>query len=98
MTILDELRSGKLHIYAQWTAILAIICLAFFPFFYIISIGLLWIWAIISWVLAAIVIMIELPFLAWCMPDGSSIERLVLSAREPLFRAGAYLTYSGKHF
>lgn len=65
----------------------------FVPFFYIGSVGLLFVWSIMTWIMAALVMLIEFPIMGRFLPESSSLHRATEWTRNLFFRAISYLLY-----
>jgi len=69
------------------------IVLVVLPFDYLGTTGLLFLWSILSWVIALLLLLIEFPFFVRYVPSNSALERFVDWTRHHLFRAGSCLLY-----
>lgn len=89
----EEAKSGKCAIYAQWMAVLALVSLVGIPFLVLLSPSL-WIWCVVSWVVAVVVLLLEFPLLSFLYRSGSIADNLMTYTRKPMFRGPAYLVYA----
>ena len=74
-------------------ATLTLVPLVVLPFGYLAGGGLLFIWSVLSWCIAFLVLIIEFPLFARCLPEGSAPARLFALTRRYMFRAISYFLY-----
>lgn len=89
-SVKEELSSGKYSLYAQYMSVISLLLLVFMPFLYISHAGLLFIWSIVSWVIAGFITLIEFPIFARCIPADGPVERFFKSTKFYAFRTGSY--------
>lgn len=63
------------------------------PFLYIGTVSLLFVWSIMTWIMAGLVLLIEFPLLSRFLPESSSLHRATEWTRNLFFRAISHLLY-----
>ncbi|KAF9331055.1 Golgi apparatus membrane protein tvp18 [Podila minutissima] len=84
MSLIDEFRSGNFSLYGQWQV--SLIIFAFIP------LNLLW--SIIAWVIAFLLVFIEVPMCLKCCPTSPKFDNFLHNFQNSYFRAGAYLVFA----
>ncbi|ORX95634.1 golgi apparatus membrane protein TVP18, partial [Basidiobolus meristosporus CBS 931.73] len=88
MGFADEIKSGSFSIYGQWSAIIAAICLIIFG---IISFTHVVVFAILGFIFAACILIVEIPFCGMIIPKSSAVlDRLSSN----MMRAILYLVFA----
>ncbi|KAI9011182.1 hypothetical protein BC832DRAFT_327795 [Gaertneriomyces semiglobifer] len=82
----NEITSGKFTIYAQWSAIIALLRIV--NFIHIIP------FAIIGFVGAFFLVWLEIPLLTRCCPGGPRMDRFTKIFSNTLFRSMLYAAFS----
>ncbi|KAF9945521.1 Golgi apparatus membrane protein tvp18 [Mortierella alpina] len=89
MAITDELKSGNFSLYGQWQVsygiTLALILFGIINF----SIG----WSLIGWIIAFLLIFIEIPLCLKCCPTSQKFDDFLTKFHNSYLRAGAYLVF-----
>ncbi|KAG0277798.1 Golgi apparatus membrane protein tvp18 [Linnemannia gamsii] len=88
MSIVDEFRSGNFSLYGQWCGLLSIVALILFGIF---SFSV--VWSPIGWVIAFILLFIEIPLCLKCCPTSEKFDSFLTKFQNSYFRAGAYLVF-----
>ncbi|KAI8915444.1 hypothetical protein PhCBS80983_g05617 [Powellomyces hirtus] len=91
MTLGSELKSGKMTIYAQWSAILSVLFLIIFSITNLLSVVP---FAIIAWIEAFFMIWLEIPLLTVCCPGGPKIDAFQKFFQNTLFRSILYAVFA----
>ncbi|GBB91997.1 hypothetical protein RclHR1_01950009 [Rhizophagus clarus] len=91
MGFVEELKSKNFSIYAQWAGILSI------PFLFIAG-GLAFIsfviFAVIAWILAFILVFIEIPFCLKICPTSPNFDAFIRIFENNLFRTVGYVVFA----
>ncbi|KAF8931121.1 Golgi apparatus membrane protein tvp18 [Dissophora ornata] len=86
MSIADEFRSGNFSLYGQWCGLISIVTLIIFSIISF-SIG----WSIIAWIIAFLLVFIEVPLCMKCCPTSQKF--FFTKFHNSWFRTGAYLVF-----
>jgi hypothetical protein len=89
MNLLEELKSGKAGIYAQWIGLISIIFLLAFGISLFLSSVI--VFCIIAFVQAGLILLIEYPF---CAKMLRGTDRLIQAAESKPFKAGMYAVFA----
>jgi hypothetical protein len=90
MGIIEELKSGKAGLYAQWGGIIsAVLLILFGAIFFLGNI----IFAIIGFIFAAFILLIEIPLCLKCCPFSEGFDNAMKTFEKPQWRFLAYLMY-----
>ncbi|KAJ3360579.1 hypothetical protein AMAG_16063 [Allomyces macrogynus ATCC 38327] len=92
MGFVEELKSGNGTIYAQWGGMLSIIFLVVGGLLNIISSLILF--ALLAWIEAFIMILLEIPIFQRCCPTGPRVQAFVKYFEGNYLRAALYLGFS----
>ncbi|KAI3630322.1 hypothetical protein MIR68_011757 [Amoeboaphelidium protococcarum] len=84
-----EISSGSFNIYAQWLALLGIIFLIIAGILNVI--GIFIVFAILCFVFAFIVLLLEFPLFRRCCPTNGFIDQILTKGENHWFRFGLYL-------
>ncbi|KAI8926093.1 hypothetical protein BC831DRAFT_435570 [Entophlyctis helioformis] len=90
MSILDDIKSGKCAIYGQFSALASIVFLILFGVLNLVS--TLIIFAVLGWIFAGIIILIEIPFCTCCVND--TLTRMSRFFQANQFKAALYLVFA----
>ncbi|KAF9105458.1 Golgi apparatus membrane protein tvp18 [Mortierella sp. AM989] len=89
MSLLDEFRAGNFSLYGQWCGLISIVTLIVFgiiPFHVA--------WSIVGWVIAFLLIFIEIPLCMKCCPTSQKFDTFLSNFKDSYFRTGAYLIFA----
>ncbi|GJJ76987.1 hypothetical protein EMPS_09346 [Entomortierella parvispora] len=89
MSIIDEFRSGNFSLYGQWCGLISIVLLIIFGIF-----GFTPLWSIIGWVIAFLLVFIEIPLCLKCCPTSAKFDNFLIKFQNSYFRAVAYLVFA----
>ncbi|KFH71583.1 hypothetical protein MVEG_01881 [Podila verticillata NRRL 6337] len=89
MSIVDEFKSGNFSLYGQWCGLLSIIALIIFG---IINFKI--VWSLIGWIIAFLLVFIEIPMCMKCCPTSAKFDEFVTKFHNSYFRAVAYLIFA----
>ncbi|KAG0354584.1 hypothetical protein BC939DRAFT_460655 [Gamsiella multidivaricata] len=89
MGLIDEFRSGNFSLYGQWCGLLSIVCLILFG---ILSLNVLW--SILAWIIAFLLIFIEIPLCLKCCPTSAKFDNFLGQFQNSYFRAAAYIVFA----
>ncbi|KAJ3165650.1 Golgi apparatus membrane protein tvp18 [Irineochytrium annulatum] len=92
MGFVDEWRSGKFTVYAQWAAILSgvfLIILGFVTFTSVLP------FALLAFVQSFLIVLLEVPIVTQCCPTGPMMSGFVKFFENTIFRSVLYLVFAG---
>ncbi|KAI9218954.1 hypothetical protein BC828DRAFT_387292 [Blastocladiella britannica] len=92
MGFFEELKSGNGTVYAQWGALLSIVLLVIGGLTNLFSSAILF--ALIAWVEAFFMILLEIPLFQKCCPTGPKVQSVVKFFEGNGLRAVLYLVFS----
>ncbi|KAG0020129.1 Golgi apparatus membrane protein tvp18 [Podila clonocystis] len=84
MSVIDEFRSGNFSLYGQWQV--SLILFAFIPIHIV--------WSIIAWIIAFLLVFIEVPLCLKCCPTSAKFDTFLHNFQNSYFRAAAYLVFA----
>ncbi|KAF9188365.1 Golgi apparatus membrane protein tvp18 [Haplosporangium sp. Z 11] len=87
MSLITEFKSGNCSLYGQWCGLLSIVFLILFGIINF-SIG----WSLIGWIIAFLLIFIEIPLCMKCCPTSAN-DSFLEKFHNSYLRAGAYLVF-----
>ncbi|KAK3835998.1 MAG: golgi apparatus membrane protein TVP18 [Linnemannia elongata] len=89
MGLADEFRSGNFSLYGQWCGLISIVCLIVFG---IVSLHV--VWSIIGWIIAFLLVFIEIPLCLKCCPTSAKFDNFLHQFQNSFFRALAYVVFA----
>ncbi|KAI7902676.1 uncharacterized protein BX663DRAFT_66098 [Cokeromyces recurvatus] len=91
MGLSDEVKSMNFSLYGQWLGVVSIILLIILGI-----VGFLGhvVFSIIGWIIAVILIFIEIPLLTRCCPTGPKFDSFIAYFENAWFRAILYLIFA----
>ncbi|KAF9426379.1 Golgi apparatus membrane protein tvp18 [Entomortierella beljakovae] len=89
MGLLDEFKAGNFSLYGQWCGLISIVTLIVFGI-----IPLHVAWSVIGWIIAFILVFVEIPLCMKCCPTSEKFDRFVSKTQNSYFRAGLYFVFA----
>ncbi|KAH7050753.1 golgi apparatus membrane protein TVP18 [Linnemannia elongata] len=89
MGLADEFRSGNFSLYGQWCGLISIVCLIVFG-----VLGFHVVWSIIGWIMAFLLVFIEIPLCLKCCPTSAKFDNILQQFQNSYFRAVAYVVFA----
>ncbi|ORX75270.1 golgi apparatus membrane protein TVP18 [Basidiobolus meristosporus CBS 931.73] len=91
MSFMDDLKSGKFSVYAQWVAMLSALLLIILGIVEFLRVP---IFSILGFVFTVLIIFMEISFLTKCCPTSPTFDNFIKKLSGSHIRAGVYLVFA----